>query len=160
GGRGARGSVWFVSPIPTGPLHVGQGRGAALGDGIASLLEWMGHAVTREFYVNDAGTQIDRLARSLWARVQQAVGRAAEIPEGGYHGEYLIELAAAVLAREGRPFADLPEDEGVRRCRAIGVEGQRAEQDEDLREFGVTFDVISFESALYRDGLVETTLRV
>jgi len=159
GGRGTRVNVEFVSANPTGPLHVGHGRGAALGDGIASLLEWTGHAVTREFYVNDAGAQIDKLARSLWARVQQAVGRAAEIPEGGYHGDYLVELAAAILAREGRRFADLPEEEGVRRCRAIGVESQRAEQDEDLREFGVKFDVIFFESWLYRDGLLEQTLK-
>jgi len=159
GGRGTRVNVEFVSANPTGPLHVGHGRGAALGDGIASLLEWTGHAVTREFYVNDAGAQIDKLARSLWARVQQAVGRAAEIPEGGYHGDYLVELAAAILAREGRRFADLPEDEGVRRCRAIGVESQRAEQDEDLREFGVKFDVVFFESLLYRDRLLEQTLK-
>ena len=159
GGRGTRVNVEFVSANPTGPLHVGHGRGAALGDGIASLLEWTGHAVTREFYVNDAGAQIDKLARSLWARVQQAVGRAAAIPEGGYHGDYLVELAAAILAREGRRFADLPEDEGVRRCRAIGVESQRAEQDEDLREFGVKFDVVFFESLLYRYRLLEQTLK-
>ena len=157
-GQGRSVNVEFVSANPTGPLHVGHGRGAALGDGIAALLEWTGHAVTREFYVNDAGTQIDRLARSLWARVQQAVGRASEIPEGGYHGDYLVELAAAMLAREGRRFADLPEDEGVRRCREIGVESQRAEQDADLRELGVTFEVIFFESSLYRDGLLEQTL--
>ncbi len=157
-GRGTKVNVEFVSANPTGPLHVGHGRGAALGDGIASLLEWTGHAVTREFYVNDAGTQIDKLARSLWARVQQAVGRPADIPEGGYHGEYLIELAAAVLAREGRSFADLPQDEGERRCREIGVQSQRAEQDEDLREFGVKFDVTFFESSVYRDGLLDQTL--
>src|SRR6266581_9209954 len=157
-GRKAKVNVEFVSANPTGPLHVGHGRGAALGDGIAALLQWTGNAVTREFYVNDAGTQIDKLARSLWARVQQAVGRPAAIPEGGYHGEYLVELAATILAREGRRFADLPEDEGVRRCREIGVESQRAEQDADLREFGVKFDVISCESSLYRDGLLQQTL--
>jgi len=159
GGGGKRVNVEFVSANPTGPLHVGHGRGAALGDGIAALLEWTGHTVMREFYVNDAGTQIDKLARSLWARVQQAVGRAAEIPEGGYHGDYLVELAAAIVAREGSRFADLPEEQGVRRCREIGVESQRAEQDEDLREFGVKFDVISFESSLYREGLLEQTLK-
>ena len=159
GGRGTRVNVEFVSANPTGPLHVGHGRGAALGDGIAALLEWTGHAVTREFYVNDGGTQIDRLARSLWARVQQAVGREAEIPEGGYHGDYLVELAAGIIAREGRGFADLPEEEGLRRCREIGVQSQRAEQDEDLREFGVKFDVVSFESSLYRDKLLEQTLQ-
>ncbi len=158
-GGGTRVNVEFVSANPTGPLHVGHGRGAALGDAIAALFEWTGHAVTREFYVNDAGAQIDKLARSLWARVQQAVGRPAEIPEGGYHGEYLVELAEAILAREGRRFADLPEEEGLRRCRTIAVQSQRAEQDEDLREFGVRFDVVFFESTLYGEGLIEQTLK-
>jgi arginyl-tRNA synthetase len=158
-GRGRKVNVEFVSANPTGPLHVGHGRGAALGDGIAALLEWTGHAVSREFYVNDAGAQIDKLAHSLWARVQQAVGRAGEIPEGGYHGEYLVELAQAILRREGRAFADLPPEEGVRRCRAIGVESQRAEQDRDLAEFGVRFDVVFFESSLYERQLIERTLQ-
>ncbi len=157
-GRGAKVNVEFVSANPTGPLHVGHGRGAALGDAIAALLDWTGYGVTREFYVNDAGTQIDKLARSLWARVQQAVGRAAEVPDGGYHGEYLVELAERILAREGRAFADLPEPEGLRRCRTIGVQSQRAEQEEDLREFGVRFDVIFFESQLYQERLIEQTL--
>jgi len=158
-GGGTRVNVEFVSANPTGPLHVGHGRGAALGDAIAALFEWTGHAVTREFYVNDAGAQIDKLARSLWARLQRAVGRPAEIPEGGYHGEYLVELAEAILAREGRRFADLPEEEGLRRCRTIAVQSQRAEQDEDLREFGVRFDVVFFESTLYGEGLIEQTLK-
>jgi len=156
--NGVRVNVEFVSANPTGPLHVGHGRGAALGDAIAALLEGTGHAVVREFYVNDAGTQIDKLARSLWARVQQRAGREAQVPEGGYHGDYLIELAERILAREGRAFADLPQEEGIRRCRSIGVLSQRAEQDEDLREFGVKFDVICFESELYRDQLIERTL--
>ncbi len=158
-GRGTKVNVEFVSANPTGPLHVGHGRGAALGDAIAALLEWTGHAVVREFYVNDAGAQIDKLARSLWARVQQAVGRPAEIPEGGYHGDYLVELAEGILVREGRAFADLPEAEGLRRCRTIAVQHERAEQDEDLREFGVRFDVVFFESTLYGEGLIEQTLK-
>ena len=157
-GRGLKVDVEFVSANPTGPLHVGHGRGAALGDALASLFEWTGHAVTREFYVNDAGVQIDKLARSLWARVQQQVGRAAELPEGGYQGQYLVELAQAALAREGRAFADLPPDEGVRRCRTIALLSQRAEQDEDLREFGVKFDVVFAESELYRERLIERAL--
>jgi len=156
--RAARVNVEFVSANPTGPLHVGHGRGAALGDAIAALFEWTGHAVEREFYVNDAGSQIDKLAQSLWARVQQAVGRHAEVPEGGYQGDYLAELARQVLEREGRRLADLPEAEGVRRCRELGVASQRAEQDADLRDFGVRFDVVSFESELYREGLIEQTL--
>ena len=157
-GRTAKVNVEFVSANPTGPLHVGHGRGAALGDGLAALLEWTGWSVTREFYVNDAGTQIDKMARSLWARVQQQVGRTGAIPEGGYHGEYLNELAAATLKQEGKRFADLSEDEGVRRCREIGVNAERAEQDEDLRQFGVRFDVVSRESAIYERRLIDATL--
>ncbi len=151
-------NVEFVSANPTGPLHVGHGRGAALGDGIAALLEWTGCQVTREFYVNDAGTQIDKMARSLWARVQQATGRDATIPEGGYHGEYLTELAQQILKTQGKNFADLPEAEGIRRSRDIGVRSQRAEQDADLAEFGVRFDVVSSETAVYERGLIDATL--
>jgi arginyl-tRNA synthetase len=158
-GRNAKVNVEFVSANPTGPLHVGHGRGAALGDGIAALLEWTGWSVTREFYVNDAGTQIEKLARSLWARVQEQAGRPGAIPDGGYHGEYLNELAAAILKKEGKGFADLPEDEGVRRSREIGVNAQRAEQDEDLRQFGVRFDVVSDESGIYERRLIDATLK-
>ena len=114
--------------------------------------------MTREFYVNDAGTQIDKMARSLWARVQQATGRKAEIPEGGYHGEYLTELARQILEKEGKGFADLPEAEGLRRCREIGIRAERDEQDADLHEFGVRFDLVSFESAMYKRKLIEATL--
>ena len=151
-------NVEFVSANPTGPLHVGHGRGAALGDGLSALLEWTGWQVTREFYVNDAGTQIDKLARSLWARVQQAVGRDASIPEGGYHGDYLAELAQQILKKEGKRFGDLPEAEGIRRSREIGVRSQRGEQDADLAELGVRFDVVTTESSIYDRKLIDATL--
>ncbi|MFL5403266.1 MAG: arginine--tRNA ligase [Gemmatimonadales bacterium] len=157
-GAGLKVNVEFVSANPTGPLHVGHGRGAALGDAIASLLEWSGHAVTREFYVNDAGVQIDKLARSLWARVRQAAGYETEIPEGGYFGEYLLENAREVLKREGRAFAELPEIEGVRRSRELALEIQREEQNRDLELFGVKFDVISSEQAAYDSGRVDRTI--
>ena len=159
-GAGLKVNVEFVSANPTGPLHVGHGRGAALGDAIASLLEWTGHAVTREFYVNDAGVQIDKLAQSLWARIRQALGHEAEIPEGGYHGEYLKENARLVLEREGKQFAELPEAEGVRRARAMIVQIQREEQDRDLEEFGVRFDVIASEQSAYDSGRVQRTLQL
>ncbi len=157
-GAGLKVNVEFVSANPTGPLHVGHGRGAALGDAIASLLQWTGHAVTREFYVNDAGVQIDKLAQSLWARVRQEAGYPAEIPEGGYHGEYLRENARQVLAQEGRQFADLPTEEGVRRCRDLAIRLQREEQNRDLKDFGVTFDVITSEQTAYDSGSVDRTL--
>lgn len=155
---GRRVNVEFVSANPTGPLHVGHGRGAALGDGISALLEWAGASVVREFYVNDAGAQIDRLAESLWARVQQAVGRNDALPEGGYHGEYLAEAAQQLLASEGRAFADLPRAEGLAQCRARAMVMQREEQDRDLAAFGVRFDVITSEQAIYDRGDVERTL--
>lgn len=155
---GRRVNVEFVSANPTGPLHVGHGRGAALGDGISALLEWAGASVVREFYVNDAGAQIDRLAESLWARVQQAVGRDSVIPEGGYHGEYLVEAAEQLLGSEGRRLADLPATEGIARCRRLAMEMQREEQDRDLAAFGVRFDVITSEQGIYDHGDVERTL--
>jgi arginyl-tRNA synthetase len=157
-GAGLKVNVEFVSANPTGPLHVGHGRGAALGDAIAALLEWTGHAVTREFYVNDAGVQIDRVAQSLWARVREAAGHPAEIPDGGYHGEYLRENAREVLEREGPAVAELPEEEGIRRCRVLALQIQRAEQDRDLAEFGVRFDVMSSEQAIYDSGRVDRAL--
>ena len=146
---GRRVNVEFVSANPTGPLHVGHGRGAALGDAIASLLEWTGASVEREFYINDAGVQIDRLAQSLWARVRQAAGHAAEVPEGGYHGLYMAEAADAVLASEGVGFAELPEAEGVARCRALGLQLMHDDQKRDLEQFGVRFDRWSSEQAIY-----------
>jgi arginyl-tRNA synthetase len=159
-GAGRRVNVEFVSANPTGPLHVGHGRGAALGDGIAALLEWTGSEVTREFYINDAGVQIDKLAQSLWARVQQAVGRPAAIPEGGYHGEYLTETAADLLSERGAAFTDLPEAEGVAECRRAALVSQRREQDELLRDFGVHYDVFVSEQALYDQGRVQHALDV
>jgi arginyl-tRNA synthetase len=157
-GVGLKVNVEFVSANPTGPLHVGHGRGAALGDAIASLLEWTGHTVTREFYVNDAGVQIDKLAQSLWARIQEEAGKPAQIPDGGYHGEYLRENARQVLEQEGRSFAELPEEEAILRCRALVVRMQRGEQDRDLEQFGVVFDVITSEQAAYDSGSVDRAL--
>jgi arginyl-tRNA synthetase len=151
-------NIEFVSANPTGPLHVGHGRGAALGDAIAALLEWTGHSATREFYINDAGVQIDRVAESLWARIRQEAGYEGTIPEGGYHGEYLRENARDVLAREGRAFAELPHAEGVRRARQLALRIQREEQDRDLATFGVHFDIMTSEQAVYAGGKVDRAL--
>jgi arginyl-tRNA synthetase len=157
-GVGLKVNVEFVSANPTGPLHVGHGRGAAYGDALASLLQWTGHSLTREFYINDAGLQIDKLALSLWVRIQHALGREAEIPEGGYHGLYLVEAAERVLRERGRDFADLPAEEGIRQCRALAVRMQREEQDRDMADFGVHFDVFTSEQSLYERGLVDGAL--
>jgi arginyl-tRNA synthetase len=157
-GRGIKVNLEFVSANPTGPLHVGHGRGAALGDGIAALLEWTGHAVTREFYVNDAGTQIDKLAESLWARAQQQGGRKGELPDGGYQGEYLIEKAARALKDfEGQLFAGSYEA-AAPKIRPYILNAMLDEQKEDLSEFRVEFDEWVSEKDLYDRGKVQAAL--
>jgi arginyl-tRNA synthetase len=147
-------NVEFVSANPTGPLHVGHGRQAALGDAISALLEWTGWKVTREFYYNDAGAQIGNLGLSVQARARQIAGRESAIPEGGYHGEYIREIAAQYLAEhpEDSAAADLDA------IRAFGVKYLRREQDLDLQAFGVRFDVYFLESSLYADGKVDETI--
>jgi arginyl-tRNA synthetase len=156
-GAGRSVQVEFVSANPTGPLHVAHGRGAALGDGIASLLEWTGHRVRREFYVNDAGVQIDRLAESLDARWRELRGEAAAIPEGGYHGEYVRDLARrASLEHPG--IADLTDADRVKLLREWATAELRAEQDRDLRDFGVIFDDYYSETALYGGDKLKATL--
>jgi arginyl-tRNA synthetase len=157
-GTGRRVMVEFVSANPTGPLHVAHGRGAALGDGIASLLEWTGHEVTREFYVNDAGLQIDRLAESLEARWLEVQGEVAALPEGGYHGEYMIEMAAEVEREAGDELRALDRDARLVRLRDWAVAKLGAEQDADLREFRVYFDEYYPETRIYQEEKIGATL--
>jgi arginyl-tRNA synthetase len=150
-GEGRRILVEFVSANPTGPLHVGHGRQAAIGDVISTLLQWQGWNVTREFYYNDAGNQIANLALSVQARIRQDRGQAVEMPKDGYHGEYIREIAREYVAdRLGDTNGD--DLEAVRR---FAVEYLRAEQDLDLRAFGVQFDSYFLESSLYTDGKVD-----
>lgn len=146
--------VEFVSANPTGPLHVGHGRQAALGDAISALLTAQGWDVTREFYYNDAGVQIANLARSVQARLRERAGLPLEIPEGGYHGEYIREIAERYAAEHP---ADARGDD-LEQVRAVAVRELRKEQDLDLRAFGVRFDVYYLESSLYTDGRVERTV--
>jgi len=146
--------VEFVSANPTGPLHVGHGRQAALGDAISTLLQWTGWAVSREFYYNDGGGQIANLERSVQLRAQEQDGQVVAFPENGYHGEYIREIAAAY--RAGHPQdAGLTDVDAIRR---FAVAALRAEQDLDLKAFGVVFDTYSLESSLYSDGRVEQTV--
>jgi arginyl-tRNA synthetase len=157
-GAGQRVNVEFVSANPTGPLHVGHGRGAALGDGIASLLEWTGHDVVREFYINDAGVQIDRLVESLWARLHQHRGLTLEVPEGGYHGAYLVEAAAKAVEDLEAPLLTGSFEAAAPTLRRYILAVQREEQDTLLGDFGVHFDIWTSEQALYEDGRVEKAL--
>src|SRR3954471_13960496 len=147
-GAGRVVNVEFVSANPTGPLHVGHGRQAALGDAISTLLETTGWKVTREFYYNDAGVQIDNLAASVEARLKEIGGQPAQIPEGGYHGEYIKEIAERYAA----------DNDGLS-VREFAVRELRKEQDLDLQAFGVRFDRYFLESSLYTDGMVDDTVR-
>ena len=149
---GERVMVEFVSANPTGPLHVGHGRQAALGDAVATLLEWQGAAVTREFYYNDAGAQIQNLALSVRARAQEIEGEHASFPEDGYRGDYIRELAQRYLDEIGHELGDI---ESIRR---FAVAELRLEQDRDLMAFGVRFDNYYLESSLYTTGRVEATV--
>ena len=158
-GGGRRIMVEFVSANPTGPLHLGHGRQAALGDVIARLLEWSGWRVHREFYFNDAGRQILRLAETVRARYRQLLGHEETIPEGGYHGEYVVDIARAFLEREGDRYEHDRGEDALEAMRRFAVGTLRDEQKRDLAGFNVRFDRYYSESSLYSDGLVEDTLR-
>jgi arginyl-tRNA synthetase len=154
----------FVSANPTGPLHVGHGRQAALGDSLASMIEASGCKVSREFYYNDAGAQIQNLALSVQARARGVSPDDPGFPVDGYRGDYILDIAKAYLARaiatalDGEPVVssgDLDDLDGIRR---FAVAYLRHEQDLDLRAFGVSFDRHVLESALYADGRVATTV--
>jgi arginyl-tRNA synthetase len=152
-------NVEFVSANPTGPLHVAHGRGAAIGDALASLLAWIGHDVSREFYINDAGRQIELLGESVNARFLQAQGRKAEVPEGGYQGAYVAEVATGIERTEGRDELLALDDEVRSRLmaeRAAAI--LREEQARVLAAFGVRFDAWFAESTLFERGDVERLL--
>jgi len=149
---GERVVVEFVSANPTGPLHVGHGRQAALGDAIANVLEWQGASVSREYYYNDAGQQIENLAVSVRARAREILGESGDLPEDGYRGEYIRELAQRYVDEVGNDLSD------VERIRRFAVDELRKEQDRDLSAFGVRFDRYYLESSLYADGRVDKTV--
>jgi len=155
-GEGRQVMVEFVSANPTGPLHVGHGRQAALGDAISTLLEWQGWKVLREFYYNDAGNQIANLALSVQYRVRELAGTAGEFPKDGYHGDYIRDIARDYASENPADAAG----EDLDAIRKYAVAYLRAEQDADLRAFGVNFDSYYLESSLYTDGKVEEAVRL
>jgi len=147
-GKAQKVQIEFVSANPTGPLHVGHGRQAALGDALAALLEARGHAVTREFYYNDAGAQIQNLALSVQARAKGIEPGGAGWPADGYAGEYIADIAREISAAD---------DLDAIRKRAVAY--LRKEQDADLQAFGVKFDVYTLESSMYSEGKVEAAVK-
>ncbi|MFI4979589.1 MAG: arginine--tRNA ligase [Nevskiales bacterium] len=162
-GAGKKAMVEFVSANPTGPLHVGHGRGAAVGDSLARLLAAAGWDVCREFYYNDAGAQIANLALSVQARCKGVEPEQPGWPENGYRGEYIKDVAKAYLAGEtvvadDQDVTGAKDPDDLEAIRRFAVACLRREQDLDLKAFGVQFDVYYLESSLYSDGKVEQTV--
>ena len=157
-GQGSRVQIEFVSVNPTGPLHVGHGRGAILGSTLANVLAAAGYKVEKEYYINDAGSQVDAFYRSLYARYQQCLGIDAGMPSGGYLGGYMIDLAKEIVAEEGDRFLSLPEPEAVLQLGRLGLEKMIKLIKSDLELLGVSFDVWFSEQSLYDNGQYQTVM--
>jgi arginyl-tRNA synthetase len=162
---GHRVMVEFVSANPTGPLHLGHARQAAIGDALANLLAAQGWQVSREFYYNDAGVQIANLALSVQARARELLGESVEFPEAGYRGDYIVDIARdflakkAVKARDGEPVTASGDPNDLDAVRHFAVVYLRNEQDADLATLGVAFDNYFLESSLYSDGKIDATVK-
>jgi arginyl-tRNA synthetase len=151
-GQGSRVQIEFVSVNPTGPLHVGHGRGAILGSTLANVLSATGYNVEKEYYINDAGSQIDAFARSLYARYQQGLGTSIEMPSDGYLGHYMSDLAQEIIDEAGERFREMPELEAVSEIGRLGLDKMIKQLRADLERLGVTFDVWFSEQSLYDNG--------
>jgi arginyl-tRNA synthetase len=151
-GQASRVQLEFVSVNPTGPLHVGHGRGAILGNTLANALSAAGYEVEKEYYVNDAGSQMDAFYRSLYARYQQALKVGAEMPADGYLGDYIVDLAKEIIADEGDRFLSLPPEEAVKQLGELGLVKMVAWIKGDLELLGVNFDVWFRERELFEQG--------
>jgi arginyl-tRNA synthetase len=159
-GKGEAVNVEYVSANPTGPMHVGHTRGAVFGDALANLLEFTGHAVTREYYINDAGAQVDALARSAYLRYREALGETiGEIPEGLYPGDYLKPVGRALADQHGKDLLVMPEDKWLPIVRAAALQSMLAMIEDDLASLGIHHDVFFSERSLSegaRDEIAET----
>ncbi len=155
-GQGVRVNVEFVSANPTGPMHVGHGRGAVLGDALASLMKKAGFDVTREYYINDAGAQVEALADSVYFRYREALGDApGEMPDGLYPGDYLVPLGAALAAEHGHGLTELDPAERRALLRSHAVDGMMALIRDDLTALGIAFDRFTSERGLVEAGAVD-----
>ncbi|WP_444461444.1 arginine--tRNA ligase [Rhodobacter capsulatus] len=158
-GRGIKVNVEYVSANPTGPMHVGHTRGAVFGDALASLLDFAGYDVTREYYINDGGAQVDVLARSAYERYREANGLEPEIREGLYPGDYLIPVGEALKEKYGASLIDKPESDWLAEVRVFATEAMMAMIREDLALLGVKMDVFYSEKSLYGTGRIEAALQ-
>lgn len=158
-GQGLKVQVEFVSANPTGSLHLGHARGAAVGDVLCNVLDLAGYDVSREYYINDAGNQVVNLAKSIEARYLQALGQEAEMPEDGYFGEDIKGFAADLAAEEGDRLLSLPEDERLAYFRTYGLKKELDKIKRDLGRFGVHFDNWFSETSIYEDNLIPPVLQ-
>lgn len=157
-GEGQKVQVEFVSANPTGSLHLGHARGAAVGDALCNVLNFAGYEVTREYYINDAGNQINNMCKSIEARYLQELGQDVPMPEDGYHGEDIKGFAKELVAEQGDKLANMNEEERTTFLRQFGLEKELNKIKRDLGRFRVGFDVWFSESSLYADGQVEASL--
>jgi len=159
-GQGKRIQIEFVSVNPTGPLHVGHGRGAVIGSTLCNTMTAAGFDVTKEYYFNDSGSQMDAFRLSLWARYQQALGKKAEMPEKGYMGQYMIDLAQEIVQKEGDRFLKMPQTEGVEELGKVGLVKILETTREDLKTLRVEYDVWYSEKTLYEKGQFDTIMKL
>lgn len=157
-GGGQKVQVEFVSANPTGDLHLGHARGAAVGDSLCNILDKAGYDVSREYYINDAGNQINNLAKSVEARYFQALGMEKEMPEDGYHGADIIEIGKRLAAENGDKFVNMDEQERFDLFREYGLKEEMAKLKRDLEDFRVRFDVWFSETSLYKNGKIDEAL--
>ncbi|TDE40392.1 arginine--tRNA ligase [Antarcticimicrobium sediminis] len=158
-GQGRKINVEYVSANPTGPLHVGHTRGAVFGDALASLLAYSGHEVTREYYINDGGAQVDVLARSVYLRYLEALGEAVEFPDGTYPGEYLIEVGETLAKEIGDRYVGQPESVWLQELREYSTDKMLVLIRDDLASLGVKMDVFFSEKSLYGTGRIEDAIQ-
>jgi arginyl-tRNA synthetase len=157
-GQGRKVNIEYVSANPTGPLHVGHTRGAVFGDALASLLDFTGHDVTREYYINDGGAQVDVLARSVYLRYLEAHGQSVAFEDGTYPGDYLIAVGEALAAEVGRAYVDQPEETWLAELRDYATDAMMRLIREDLAALGVEMDVFYSERSLYGTGRIEAAI--
>lgn len=157
-GQGRRVQVEFVSANPTGPMHIGNARGGAIGDTLAEVLKWAGYYVEKEFYVNDAGNQIEKFGKSLEARYLELFGVSAEVPEGGYQGHDIVERAEEFKGIYGDKYLHSESEERQMALREYALEKNIVKMKEDLLKFGIEFDVWFSEKSLYDNGDIENTI--
>ncbi len=156
-GGGLKTNVEYVSANPTGPLHPGHGRNAAVGDTIANILEWAGYEVTREYYFNNAGNQMRNLGISIHRRYLELLGHTVEFPENGYHGEYIYDIARDVMAQHGDAFAE-PTEANIDTMRSFGEQWNFRTIKKTMDALGIRHDVFYNEKSLYEEGKIEETL--